>query len=50
MEGIKPEIAEKVRQLEQKFKNSGQDLGSYLTASFMTATLPTGITSISIHC
>ncbi|NJW52891.1 tryptophan 2,3-dioxygenase family protein [Salinimicrobium oceani] len=30
MEGIKPEIAEKVRQLEEKFKNSGQDLGSYL--------------------
>ncbi len=27
---IKPEIAEKVRQLEEKFKNSGQDLGSYL--------------------
>jgi tryptophan 2,3-dioxygenase len=30
MEGIQPEIAEKVRQLEEKFKNSGQDLGSYL--------------------
>lgn len=30
MEGIQPEIAEKVRQLEDKFKNSGQDLGSYL--------------------
>ena len=27
---IKPEIAEKVRQLEEKYKNSGQDLGSYL--------------------
>ncbi len=27
---IKPEIAEKIRQLEKKFKNSGQDLGSYL--------------------
>lgn len=30
MEEIKPEIAEKVSQLEQKFRNSGQDLGSYL--------------------
>lgn len=30
MEEIKPEIADKVRQLEEKFKNSGQDLGSYL--------------------
>ena len=30
MEEIKPEIAEKVRQLEQKFRNSGQDLGSFL--------------------
>ncbi|WP_029038156.1 tryptophan 2,3-dioxygenase family protein [Salinimicrobium xinjiangense] len=30
MEGIAPEIAEKVRQLGEKFKNSGQDLGSYL--------------------
>lgn len=30
MTEIKPEIAEKVRQLEEKFKNSGQDLGSYL--------------------
>ncbi|WP_299259477.1 tryptophan 2,3-dioxygenase family protein [uncultured Aquimarina sp.] len=29
-ESIKPEIAEKIRQLEKKFKNSGQDLGSYL--------------------
>ncbi len=27
---INPEIAEKVRQLEEKFRNSGQDLGSYL--------------------
>ncbi len=27
---IKPEIAEKIQQLERKFKNSGQDLGSYL--------------------
>lgn len=27
---MQPEIAEKVRQLEEKFKNSGQDLGSYL--------------------
>lgn len=30
MTEITPEIAEKVRQLEEKFKNSGQDLGSYL--------------------
>ncbi|NJY61285.1 tryptophan 2,3-dioxygenase [Salinimicrobium sp. CDJ15-81-2] len=30
MEGIQPEIAKKVRQLEEKFRNSGQDLGSYL--------------------
>lgn len=30
MKEIKPEIAEKVFQLEEKFKNSGQDLGSYL--------------------
>lgn len=30
MEEIQPEIAGKVRQLEEKFKNSGQDLGSYL--------------------
>ena len=30
MDTITPEIAEKVRQLEEKFKNSGQDLGSYL--------------------
>ncbi len=30
MREIKPEIAEKVFQLEEKFKNSGQDLGSYL--------------------
>ena len=30
MEEIKPEITEKVRQLEKKFKNSGQDLGSFL--------------------
>lgn len=27
---FQPEIAEKIRQLETKFKNSGQDLGSYL--------------------
>ena len=27
---IQPEIAEKIKQLEEKFKNSGQDLGSYL--------------------
>jgi tryptophan 2,3-dioxygenase len=30
MSVIKPEIAEKLKQLEEKFKNSGQDLGSYL--------------------
>lgn len=30
MKEITPEIAEKVGQLEDKFKNSGQDLGSYL--------------------
>ena len=29
-ESIKPEIAAKIKQLEKKFKNSGQDLGSYL--------------------
>ncbi|TPN87652.1 tryptophan 2,3-dioxygenase family protein [Aquimarina algicola] len=29
-EPIKPEIVEKINQLEKKFKNSGQDLGSYL--------------------
>ncbi len=29
-EPIKPEVAEKIKQLETKFKNSGQDLGSYL--------------------
>ncbi len=29
-EPIKPEIAEKIKQLETKFKNSGQNLGSYL--------------------
>ncbi|WP_299182393.1 tryptophan 2,3-dioxygenase family protein [uncultured Aquimarina sp.] len=29
-QSIKPEIAEKILQLEKKFKNSGQDLGSYL--------------------
>jgi len=29
-EALKPEIAERVKQLEEKFKNSGQDLGSYL--------------------
>ncbi|MHA7056706.1 tryptophan 2,3-dioxygenase family protein [Aquimarina sp. M1] len=29
-ESIQPEIAEKIRLLEKKFKNSGQDLGSYL--------------------
>jgi len=29
-ESIKPEIAKKIQQLEKKFKNSGQDLGSYL--------------------
>lgn len=27
---IKPEIAERIGKLEEKFKNSGQDLGSYL--------------------
>lgn len=27
---IKPEIADKIKQLEEKFQNSGQDLGSYL--------------------
>ena len=30
MRKIEPEIAEKVAQLEEKFRNSGQDLGSYL--------------------
>ena len=30
MDGVQPEIAEKVQQLEKKFRNSGQDLGSYL--------------------
>ena len=29
-EPIKPEIIERIKQLEEKFKNSGQDLGSYL--------------------
>ncbi len=29
-EALKPEIAARVKQLEEKFKNSGQDLGSYL--------------------
>lgn len=29
-DSIQPEIAEKIKQLETKFKNSGQDLGSYL--------------------
>jgi len=29
-DSIQPEIVEKIRQLESKFKNSGQDLGSYL--------------------
>ncbi|MFC5047911.1 tryptophan 2,3-dioxygenase family protein [Aquimarina hainanensis] len=29
-ESVKPEIAEKIHQLEKKFRNSGQDLGSYL--------------------
>ncbi|MEW7280593.1 tryptophan 2,3-dioxygenase family protein [Aquimarina sp. 2201CG1-2-11] len=29
-EPIQPEIAEKIKQLEKKFRNSGQDLGSYL--------------------
>ncbi|MDT0648606.1 tryptophan 2,3-dioxygenase family protein [Autumnicola edwardsiae] len=28
--GIKPEIAERISKLEEKFKNSGQDMGSYL--------------------
>lgn len=27
---IKPEIAERIQRLEEKFRNSGQDLGSYL--------------------
>ena len=27
---IKPEIAERIIKLEEKFKNSGQDMGSYL--------------------
>ena len=30
MEQIKPEIAGRILKLEEKFKNSGQDLGSYL--------------------
>lgn len=30
MEEIKPEIAERILKLEEKFKNSGQDMGSYL--------------------
>lgn len=30
MEQIKPEIAERILELEEKFKNSGQDMGSYL--------------------
>ncbi len=30
MEKIKPEIAERILKLEEKFKNSGQDMGSYL--------------------
>ena len=30
MEQIKPEIAERIIKLEEKFKNSGQDMGSYL--------------------
>lgn len=30
MEQIKPEIAERILKLEQKFRNSGQDMGSYL--------------------
>ncbi|MCJ7758000.1 MAG: tryptophan 2,3-dioxygenase family protein [Gillisia sp.] len=30
MEQIKPEIAERILKLEEKFKNSGQDIGSYL--------------------
>lgn len=29
-DSIQPEIVEKIKQLEKKFKNSGQDLGSYL--------------------
>jgi len=29
-EALKPEITARVKQLEEKFKNSGQDLGSYL--------------------
>ena len=29
-EALKPEITERVKQLEEKFKNSGQDLGSHL--------------------
>jgi len=29
-EFVTPEIADKIKQLERKFKNSGQDLGSYL--------------------
>ncbi len=27
---IKPEIAERIELLEEKFRNSGQDMGSYL--------------------
>lgn len=27
---IKPEIAERILKLEEKFRNSGQDMGSYL--------------------
>ncbi|HSM62911.1 MAG TPA: tryptophan 2,3-dioxygenase family protein, partial [Gillisia sp.] len=30
MNEIKPEIAERILLLEEKFKNSGQDMGSYL--------------------
>ncbi len=30
MKEIKPEIAERILKLEEKFKNSGQDMGSYL--------------------
>jgi tryptophan 2,3-dioxygenase len=30
MEVIKPEIAERIIKLEEKFRNSGQDMGSYL--------------------
>jgi len=30
MEQIKPEIAERILKLKEKFKNSGQDMGSYL--------------------